>query len=151
MSKLSTERLNVDADLLADSQDEDTDAHLSWAEVREQLDELSRLQSNWDSYGAHPIAAHTIQKAERLLVVICDALRSSFGERALPTDVVPVADGTVHLCWESESGELTLKVVGDGPLGYFQVDRSDGTRRTSGDSDIAESVALHLVTAALAA
>jgi hypothetical protein len=113
--------------------------HLSWEGVTASLNQLAQLVPDWDSYGAYPISAKAIARARRLVTSLYDKLAPILGNRSLPSDITPVADGSVHLRWEAENRELVIKIARDGTLGFFLVDRSGGQRRTLSDAGVSET------------
>jgi len=66
------------------------------------LDALSRLEPNWDAYGAEPIAASCVANTRLLL----NDLRAD-----IPSpEITPNPNGTLTLDWETEDQALSLEL-----------------------------------------
>lgn len=87
------------------------------------LRELSRLQPNWDSYGASPPTRLAITLAKHLLTETNNILGQYAGHRVQPELIVPLADGGVQIEWSSHMGELDIQVSPTGALGYLWIDQ----------------------------
>jgi len=81
------------------------------ADLAARIGELERLEDNWDSYGAKPMAPVT----RSLLPLLIDAVH----EAGLPRPyLIPVADGGVQLEWDRADldAELEIPAHGDPPV-----------------------------------
>src|SRR4051812_22103788 len=61
-------------------------------QAREALDEIARLEDDWDSYGAHRPTAAAVSAAHVLLGQLWDELGYRVDDRAIPWAVAPLAD-----------------------------------------------------------
>ncbi len=78
------------------------------------LDEIGRLQENWDSYGGLPLKPEVREAAIRLLHKI--------GATELPVPgVVLGSAGTVQFEWQANGRELEVEVLADGRIGFLKV------------------------------
>ncbi len=86
------------------------------------LDNLSRLEPNWDGDGAFPISSEAIGTTAWLL-----SLTKRLTKEPLPRPLIaPMADGGIELDWDSESGvELMLVIPPDGSKLRFLLDTPD--------------------------
>jgi hypothetical protein len=84
------------------------------------LDELSALQTDWDSYGALPPTARAIGVASRLIV----EATTRVGD--VPSAVMPFPNGGLQVIWERGQNELQVDVDPKGCLGYLTIHRGDG-------------------------
>src|SRR5262245_58777229 len=78
--------------------------------TRERLAELGRLDADWDSYGALPVAPQAIAAAGEIIGRVIDRV----GVRGVPRDMMPIADGGVALEWRSPGLELGLNACPEG-------------------------------------
>lgn len=133
------------------------DAHTTaldlMASASSKLDELARLEPDWDSYGAQRISAIAINQANRLLL---DATRHYLElgypevSRVKPWFIAPLADGGIQIEWRSDSGSMEVEIGGDGRVEYL-IEREDGQYEDSGalkDSDwtqLIDTVCRHLI------
>lgn len=79
--------------------------HPAWfADLRSRLEELSKLQPNWNSYGARPIAPAALGAVFGLLYQLA---RSSTPR---PT-IVPTSDGSVQVEWHTRGIDLEIRVA----------------------------------------
>jgi hypothetical protein len=104
------------------------------AATNSRLNELARLEPDWDSYGAKPISGVAISLANRLLL---DVARRSLelghepATRMRPWYIAPLADGGLQIEWRSDAGAIEVEIAGDGRFGYL-VERNDGQFDDSG-------------------
>jgi hypothetical protein len=103
------------------------------------LEDLSKLEKDWDSYGATAISRPAIEEAKRLLILA--SAESKARRLALTAPfVAPVASGSVHLEWESSKGDLYLALEFDGKdISYF---RSADDDSAEGNASRAQSLDL---------
>lgn len=80
-----------------------------------QLARLAALAPNWDSYGAVPPTGAAIAEAEAVLRLAFH----SFGDRARPYAIAPLADGGVSLEWKGARADVEVEAAADGALGYL--------------------------------
>lgn len=86
--------------------------------VSEQLDELTRLPQNWDSYGSAPVQAEIVTKALDVLAALsrCNMNRPH---------VLPVPGGGVQFEWANDSSELEIEIRPDGKVEFLVVDEKN--------------------------
>ncbi|MGZ3529505.1 MAG: hypothetical protein ACXWNZ_18250 [Vulcanimicrobiaceae bacterium] len=75
--------------------------------LKSQLGELRTLEQNWDSYGAPPPSAASIDNAEL-------ALSQSETLRVMPSAVVASAEGGAALCWDVGAKHAYFEFDNDG-------------------------------------
>jgi hypothetical protein len=73
------------------------------------LADLEALEQDWDSYGALRPSAPSLTIARSIML----RMVKRFGERGIPGEVMPIADGGVQLEWQGGSGTLALNVAPD--------------------------------------
>lgn len=79
----------------------------------EQLEGMSDLQEDWDSYGAAPIDSRALATARALL----DELTYLSAPRFTPFNVAPIADGGVQVEWRHLNGKaLELWIATSGKI-----------------------------------
>ncbi len=87
-------------------------------ELEARLEEIGRLDKNWNSYGAPPVAEHAIEKARSVLSRACGDDGLGFPAPF----VAPGPHGGVGIEWRFGSGkELILDVDPDEPISYLLV------------------------------
>lgn len=119
---------------------EDQLAHLTHGQhllrhVQETLDEIARLEDDWDSYGARRPTAAAISAAHILLGQLWDDLGYRVDERATPWAIAPLADGGVQIEWRSTDSAIEVEIDPDSSLHYV-VEREE---RAVAKSDVAVS------------
>ncbi len=94
--------------------------------VEQQLQDMSELPADWDSYGAYPPTALALDTARTL---IHQAARHSV-VTAPPDHLSPLPNGGVFLQWmKGPSGDkLIVDIDGDGAIGYLLASSLDGKR-----------------------
>ncbi len=75
-----------------------------------QIEELSRMEKNWDGYGALPISSATKYNALSVLRGIVP--------HAPPPDITPNPNGTISFEWESPRGKAHLE-IGQTRLSFY--------------------------------
>lgn len=111
----------------------------------ERLDELSRLEPDWDSYGGLPPSSEALASARALLRVILAPKRNGAGSRITPFSIVPIADGGVQLEWRGARADLELNVGPDGALSYLLIERGGDERSFQEGDDLPRAEALRLI------
>jgi hypothetical protein len=117
----------------------------------ERLDELARLEPDWDSYGGEPPSELAITRAADLMREVAQRHWSSLGEAAIPSFVAPIADGGIHLEWAGPSGDLELQVGQQGNLDYLWIDRSGDDRRFQEKHGVTRGAVLDVIRQVLGA
>ena len=84
-----------------------------------QLNEMSMLQQDWDSYDANPISPVAIATASKLL----QEAEERFGDIAYQQllEVVPRPDGGVGVTWKQWPLEIDVHTDHQGNLGYLYI------------------------------
>ncbi|MBX3069146.1 MAG: hypothetical protein KF883_01460 [Thermomicrobiales bacterium] len=104
------------------------------------LQELSRLDANWDSYGARAVGAAATSLAYRLLFDVARRsidLRIHHDKSVRPWFVAPLADGGIQIEWRKVGSAIEVEIGNDGSLAYL-IEHRDGWYEDSGalnDSD----------------
>ena len=109
--------------------------------TRERLAELSRLEPDWDSYGALRIAPEALAAAGS---IIGDVIART-GTQGVPRDIMPIADGGVALEWRGPGSELGLNACAEGGWTALLVERGEGGRRATERYDLTDADALALI------
>lgn len=102
------------------------------------LEEFTRLDWDWDSYGAEPIATAAIEGAYLILNALAARLEPRFGRRVKPYAVAPLADGGVQAEWRGPGGKIAVEIDAAGRYSSLQVSGAEASPR------IVESSALSL-------
>lgn len=87
--------------------------------IVQQIQNLDRLQPNWDSYGAAPISAKSILEALRV------AERISWYDDIEAPDISATPDGFVAFGWGLGDWSLDADIEPDGQIVYAFLDRFD--------------------------
>lgn len=97
--------------------------------ILERLTQLTQLEADWDSYGALPVSSVAFVKACQLLIDVKYSLAPLVGERILPSDVAPIADGSLQLEWHGPHGKLEVEIKPDLDFSYLLI-KGEGSERT---------------------
>lgn len=73
------------------------------------LKEITRLPTNWDSFGAVPISVRTAARTLEVLIGAFEVSHSQGWEQLIPF-VVPCPDGSIQLEWERNGKELEVVI-----------------------------------------
>jgi hypothetical protein len=109
------------------------------------LDELTRLEHDWDTYGALPLTSTAIDIAESMMREAIDTYENFQEERAAPYTVMPIADGGVSIEWRGPSATLELDIGPSGDLSYLLISQSSADRQFEECSELSYRQALELV------
>ena len=109
------------------------------------LDELAKLERDWDSYGALPLTSTALDHAAEILRNAAKRFGEHLSERVAPYTVMPIADGGVSLEWRGANSDLQLDVGPSGALSYLLIDRRESERRFEEGYDLTDREALELV------
>src|SRR5262245_7709026 len=90
----------------------------------QRLDELSKLERDWDSYGALPLTPTALALAEVTMRKAVDIFGVAFGERVAPYTLMPITDGGVSIEWRGPHATLELDIGPSGALSYLLIDRA---------------------------
>lgn len=87
-----------------------TDITPIWMQVTlKQLEEISSLEENWDSYGAPVVAPRRISQAY-------EVIQSVMHDRAPPPQLVPTSVGSIQIEWHACGVDLEILLVSDADL-----------------------------------
>jgi hypothetical protein len=75
--------------------------------LKRRIDFASEIQEGWDSYASPPPSPDAVKWARRALDLALIA-------RALPSTIVPSADGGIALCWDSNDKHAYIEFDNDG-------------------------------------
>lgn len=105
--------------------------------TRSEIDALSVLPENWDSYGAHAVGSSAIDHARGLMATLARVV----GVNA-PT-VTATPEGDVGLCWDVGRWSLDASVDPSGLVTYVFLDEeSDGNDQEGRTRDPAKLASL---------
>jgi hypothetical protein len=90
----------------------------------ERLQELSKLEPNWDSYDAEPLSPTAVATASTLIAAVDETRRAVTGKHAPPWMVAPVPDGGLQVEWKSGPRKIEVLIDPEGDLSYLIIDRS---------------------------
>jgi hypothetical protein len=88
-------------------------------QAQETLDEIARLEDNWDSYGAQRPTAAAISAAHVLLGRLWDELGPRVNDHAVPWAVAPLADGGVQCEWRGATSIIEVEIDSTGTMRYL--------------------------------
>ena len=111
----------------------------------ERLAALSRLEPDWDSYGALPIAPVALDTARSFVLTTVERFAEGNRDSAVPYTAMPIADGGVSLEWRGPRSSLELDIGPEGTLGYLLIEHTDGGRRFEEASDLTTEQAYDLI------
>jgi hypothetical protein len=94
--------------------------------ARETLDEIARLDDDWDSYGGLRPTAAAISTAHLLLGALWDDLGYGVDDQTIPWAAAPLADGGVQFEWRGPSGAIEVEIGPRGTMNY-QAERDEKT------------------------
>lgn len=111
----------------------------------ERLEELSRLETDWDGYGGQSPTGKAVASAARLMAAAWDRCTGSDPGQCQPYEIMPITDGGLQLEWRGESQRLNLNVGPDGAISFLHITgRGDARIYREGD-DLPFGEALRLV------
>jgi hypothetical protein len=111
----------------------------------QRLDTLSKLEQDWDSYGALPLTPTALARADATMRKAVALFGVTLGERVAPYTLMPIADGGVSIEWRGPSAILELDIGPSGALSYLLIDHSADERVFEEASDVSEEQAFDLV------
>ena len=117
--------------------------------ARERLAQISRLDRDWDSYGAEPLSQKAITRANKLLGSVGGYFADLLGEQIRPYAVAPLASGGVQLQWRGPGGDLEVEVGREGDLGYLLVEGVEPNRTFTEADEVTSSEVLDLLAGVL--
>lgn len=113
--------------------------------ARERLAQISRLEADWDSYGAEPPSTTAVSRAIALLESVEESLAGLLGEQIRPYAIAPVADGGVQLEWRGLTKTLEVEIGPDGDLGYLLLEGVEPNRTFTEADEVTSSEVLGLL------
>jgi hypothetical protein len=111
----------------------------------QRLDELAKLERDWDSYGALPLTSTALIQADALMRKIAKRYGPTLGDGAAPYTLMPIADGGVSIEWRGPNATLELDIGPIGMLSYLLIDNSTGERQFEEEAEVGERQALDAV------
>jgi hypothetical protein len=116
----------------------------------QRLDELSRLEDNWDTYGAFPPAPAALDATETIMRQVIEQFGVTASDCAAPYTVMPIADGGLQLEWRGPSATLELDIGPAGELSALLVEQVSGERRFAEHDALSQAAAFALIGRVLA-
>jgi len=117
--------------------------------ILERLTQLTKLESDWDSYGALPVSPVAFVKACQLLIDVKYALSALVGDRLLPSDVAPIADGSLQMEWRGPHGQLEVEIKPDVDFSYLLIKGEGSDRKFEEKNQVSLSEVLNVVSQVL--
>lgn len=119
------------------------------AAARQRLGELATLPEDWDSYGAAPIDAGAVERAEHIMSHV-----SLQGDSVHPTPepyfVGPIPDGGIEIEWRHAGQRLDIDVRPDGRFDALRVMGSGPYAERWAESDLSERAVIEVIRSFLA-
>jgi hypothetical protein len=112
--------------------------------VFERLEDLSKLELDWDACGGEPPSPRAVATAARLIVAVIDRLGIRAGDRALPFEIMPIVDGGLQVEWRGAAGKVQLNVGPDSAISFLHVVGRGRDRRSVEGDDLPLSSAVEL-------
>jgi len=81
------------------------------AALDERFAEISKLEANWDSYGASPIDRRAIESARRVIAALSHS-----------PQIVPTTSGGIQLEWHRDGIDFDLVIPPEGATGFIGID-----------------------------
>ncbi len=96
----------------------------SWMQwSSDQLDDIAKLEPDWDSYGGVPPSPLAIAIASNLLRIVHETFGRLAYEQSQPQVVAPRADGGIQIEWGTRPVEIAVHADPSGVLGYLYIDQ----------------------------
>lgn len=108
------------------------------------LDEISSLESNWDSYGSVPAAVEAITKARNLIANVYRTLWPTAGQNVIPFAIAPLSGGGIQIEWRSRRGAIEVE-IGPTTFGHLMVNGTGADRTFLEEDGVSESRILELI------
>jgi hypothetical protein len=88
-------------------------------EALDKLDDIAKLEQDWDSYGADPPSLLAIFIASNLLLIVDKEFSRLAYEQSYPQLVAPCADGGIQIEWGMRPVEIAVHIDPSGTLSYL--------------------------------
>ena len=89
-------------------------------DAKTKLDQIFKLRSNWDSYGAEPATVDAINASKQILAALAQKL-------ILPTTIVPSAGGGISTYFMAGDRTVYVETYNDGSQALVMYDQSGNT------------------------
>ena len=119
--------------------------------ILERLTQLAKLEPDWDSYGALPVSPVAFVKACQLLIHVKYSLSPLVGERILPYDAAPIANGSLQLEWRGSHGNIEVEIKPDMSFSYLLIKGEGSERKFEEKNQVSLSEVLNVVSELLIA
>ena len=113
--------------------------------ILERLTQLAQLEPDWDSYGALAVSPVAFVKACQLLIHVKYSLTPLVGDRILPYDAAPIANGSLQLEWRSPQGNLEVEIKPDMSFSYLLIKGEGSERKFEEKNQVSLSEVLNVV------
>lgn len=101
----------------------------AFAGARRDLNALSALQYDWDTYGGRAPTTMALSIARSVLGYVELCFRFAARDRVVPYFIGPLPTGGITLEWRSPKGQLGIDIEPTGGIGYILVEDSPTGRR----------------------
>ncbi len=91
-----------------------------------EIEKLSELNADWDSYGAYPVSAQSLTHAKQLVMQVYAYTRflPDITTSLLPTNINPCPNGNVLLHWDTPRQEIEVEVHPNTTFSYLLVHKN---------------------------
>lgn len=113
--------------------------------VRRRLAELARLESGWDSYGAHPPTRAALDGALQFARRVERLYWHSAGDRVRPASISPLPTGGIELEWQTSDDLIAVDIGPDGRKGYLRKGGSGRNAHYDERDDVSQEILLSLL------
>jgi hypothetical protein len=126
IQRVETPNYNQQAGELRDDLSRRLEQSTSWTiryglmNAKEELDRISKMEMNWDSYGSAPPTADAILAAEEIL-------RDLAGALILPSTIVPSAEGGVSIYFMTINRIVYIESYSQGSQALVMYDQQGNT------------------------
>lgn len=117
--------------------------------ILERLMQLAQLEPDGDSDGALPVSPVAFVTACQLLIHVKYSLSPLVGERLLPYDAAPIADGSLQRSWRGPQGNLEVEIKPDQDFCYLLIKGEGSERKFEEKNQVSLSEVLNVVSQVL--
>ena len=114
------------------------------------LDELGRLEPDWDTYGSEPPTKEAIAAARHLIEEVQRGFKGTEAGLSLPFAVVPLSGGGVQIEWRGANDSIEVEIGPRGEWGYLLARGAGPARKFEEGDGVARSRILELVASVVA-